>query len=126
MDWAEIVGILVNSLILPILAWGVSELTKYFSKRIKNETAEKYVNFAVDAVYTAVQTTMQIFVSTLKNSGEWNAEAAKTAFDHAKALALVTMGEDVREAITEISGDLDAWIEARIEATIAEIKEEKK
>lgn len=126
MNWTEIIGILINSLILPILAWGVSELTKYLSKRIKNETAEKYVNFAVDAVYTAVQTTMQTFVSTLKKSGEWNAEAAKTALEHAKALALVTMGEEAQEAITEISGDLDAWIEARIEATIAEIKEEKK
>ena len=126
MDWTEIIGVLVNSLILPILAWGVSELTKYLSGRIKNETAEKYVNFAVDAVYTAVQQTMQTYVSTLKNSGEWSEEAAKTAFDNAKAVALVTMGETAQEAIKEISGDLDAWIEAKIEACIAEIKGEKK
>ena len=122
MEITEIISIVVNSLVLPLLAWGVSELTKFLSIKIKNETAEKYVNFAVDAVYTAVEQTMQTYVSTLKQSGEWNEETAQMAFDNAKALALVTMGTTAQEIITEMAGDLDAWVDAKIEACTLELK----
>lgn len=122
MEITEIISIVINSLVLPLLAWGVSELTKFLSIKIKNETAEKYVNFAVDAVYTAVEQTMQTYVSTLKQSGEWNEETAQMAFDNAKALALVTMGTTAQEIITEMAGDLDAWVDAKIEACTLELK----
>ena len=124
MELTDIIALIIETALIPILAWGVAKLTAYMDEKIKNETAEKYVNFAVDAVYTAVQQTMQTYVSALKKSGEWNAETAETAFNNAKALALVTMGVKAQEVITELSGDLEAWLDARIEACTLELKGE--
>lgn len=126
MEITEIIAIVIETALLPILAWGVAKFTAYLDEKIKNETAEKYVNLAVDAVYSAVQQTMQTYVSALKKSGEWNEETARKAFENAKAIALVTMGSAAREAIAEMTGDLDAWLEARIEACTLQIKEESK
>lgn len=122
MDWTEIISIAINSLILPILAWGVAELTKFLSLKIKNETAEKYITFAIEAVHSAVAETAQTYVTVLKENGEWNEETARTAFDNAKALALVTMGSTAQDIIREMTDDLDAWIEAQIEASTYALK----
>lgn len=124
MEIMDIIALIVETALLPILAWGVAELTKYLSSKIKNETAEKYVNFAVEAVHSAVKETAQTYVSTLKKSGEWNDETARIALDNAKAIAIITMGSAAQEAISELTGDVDAWLEARIEAAIYEMKGE--
>ena len=124
MEIADIIALIIETALIPILAWGVAKLTSHLDKKIENETAEKYVNFAVDAVYTAVQQTMQTYVSALKKSGEWNEETAEIAFNNAKALALVTMGAKAQEVIAELAGDLDAWLDAKIEACTLEIKGE--
>lgn len=124
MELTDIIALIIETALIPILAWGVAKLTAHLDKKIENETAEKYVNFAVDAVYTAVQQTMQTYVSALKKSGEWNEETAEIAFNNAKALALVTMGAKAQEVIAELAGDLDAWLDAKIEACTLEIKGE--
>lgn len=124
MELTDIIALIIETALIPILAWGVAKLTSHLDKKIENETAEKYVNFAVDAVYTAVEQTMQTYVSALKKSGEWNEETAEIAFNNAKALALVTMGAKAQEVIAELAGDLDAWLDAKIEACTLEIKGE--
>ena len=124
MELTDIIALIIETALIPILAWGVAKLTSHLDKKIENETAEKYVQFAVDAVYTAVQQTMQTYVSALKKSGEWNEETAEIAFNNAKALALVTMGAKAQEVIAELAGDLDAWLDAKIEACTLEIKGE--
>ncbi len=122
MEIYEIIAIVIETAIIPILAWGVAKLTAHLDKKIKNETAQKYVDLAVDAVYTAVQQTMQVYVSTLKKEGKWNEETAQAAFTNAKMTALSVMGTAAQEAIGELTGDLDAWLDAKIEACILEIK----
>jgi hypothetical protein len=124
MELTDIIALIIETALIPILAWGVARFTAYLDEKIKNETAEKYVNFAVDAVYTAVEQTMQTYVSALKKGGEWNEETAEIAFNNAKALALVTMGVKAQEVIAELAGDLDAWLDAKIEACTLEIKGE--
>lgn len=124
MELTDIIALIIETALIPILAWGVAKLTSHLDKKIENETAEKYVNFAVDAVYTAVEQTMQTYVSALKKSGEWNEETAQIAFNHAKSLALVTMGATAQKVIAEMAGDLDAWIDAKIEACTLELKGE--
>ncbi len=124
MDKTEMISMLIDVLILPLLAWAVSEFRKYISAKIKNEKAEKYVNLATDAVYTAVQQTMQTYVSTLKKNGEWNEESAQKAFEQTKVTAIAVMGEEAKNAVVELTGDFDAWITAKIEAYTLQIKAE--
>lgn len=122
MELTDIIALVIETALIPILAWGVAKLTAHLDKKIENETAEKYVNFAVDAVYTAVEQTMQTYVSALKKSGEWNEETAQNAFNRAKSLALVTMGATAQKVVAEMAGDLDVWIDAKIEACTLELK----
>lgn len=124
MEITDIIALLIETALIPILAWGVAKLTSHLDKKIENETTEKYVKFAVDAVYTAVEQTMQTYVSALKKSGEWNEETAQIAFNNAKALALVTMGTTAQKVIIEMAGDLDTWLDAKIEACTLELKGE--
>lgn len=124
MELTDIIALIIETAIIPILAWGVAKLTSHLDKKIENETTEKYVKFAVDAVYTAVEQTMQTYVSALKKSGEWNEETAQIAFNNAKVLALVTMGTTAQKVIIEMAGDLDTWLDAKIEACTLELKGE--
>lgn len=124
MDYTEIISVVISSLILPLLTWAVAEFTKYISTKIKNEQAEKYINLATDAVYTAVQQTMQTYVSALKKSGEWNEETAQKAFEQAKLTAITVMGEEAKNTVVELTGDFDAWITAKIEAYTLQVKAE--
>lgn len=124
MDIVEIISTIVSALLLPLLTWAVAEFKSYISAKIKNENAEKHINLAADAVYTAVQQTMQTYVSTLKKSGEWNAESAQKAFEYAKLTAIIIMGEQAKNAVVELTGDFDAWISAKIEAYTLQIKAE--
>ena len=122
MNITDILALIVETALLPILAWGVAEFTKYLSKKIENETTEKYIKFALDAVHSAVKETAQTYVSSLKSSGEWNEETAQIAFENAKAIAIVTMGKAAQEAVQEMTGDIDAWLEAQIEASTYALK----
>ena len=124
MDWTEIISIAINAIILPILAWGVAELTAYLTQKVKNETADKYIKLAGEAVNTAVKEVSQTYVSALKKSGEWTAENAQEAFRRAKITALAIMGTEAKKAVEELTEDFDAWMKAKIEAAILDQKKE--
>lgn len=125
MDWNDIIVIFADLILLPLLAWGIKELSAYLKTRIQNDHAKKYLDIASDAVYNAVESTMQTFVSTMKKNGAWTKETAEEAFMAAKSTALLAMGAEAQKVITEVSGDLDIWLESKIEACIYEIKEQK-
>jgi hypothetical protein len=124
MEITDIIALILETAFIPILAWGVAKLTAHLDKKIQNETAQKYVDLAIDSVYTAVEQTMQVYVSALKKNGEWNEKTADAAFVNAKMTALAIMGTAAQEAIGQLTGDIDTWLDAKIEACILEIKGE--
>lgn len=126
MEWESILELFVSAVFLPLLAWGVAELKKYIDAKVKNEHIEKYLGIASDAVYNAVESTMQTFVSTMKKNGTWTKEAADEAFVAARVSALMTMGVEAQKVVEEVAGDLDLWLEQKIEATLYEIKERER
>jgi hypothetical protein len=87
MTTAEILSLIVNAALVPLLAWGVSELTAFLKSRANNEALNKYFDMANDAVVTAVKEVMQTYVSTLKKAGNWTEETAKEALRMAKLKA---------------------------------------
>jgi len=119
----EIITLIINAMLLPLITWGISELTAYLKKKVSNEALNKYFDQACDAVVTVVREVMQTFVSTAKKNGTWNKETADEALALAKAKAVQIMGATAYKALTDIVGDVDAWLISKIEAAILEAKQ---
>lgn len=123
MDINELVALLVNAAIIPLLAWTVTSLTAYLKQKANNDKLDKYFDLANDAVITAVGETMQTFVSEMKKSGDWNKEAAARALSMAKFKAQEIMGAAAYLALGKIVGDVDAWLTSKIEAATLAVKQ---
>lgn len=124
----QIVSACVPVLCLLITAGGayaVSLLrreTAKLQKKLDNETANKYMDMAVEAVEQAVTSTAQTFVDALKSSGGFTKEKQLEAFQKSKDKALAILGDTAVAALNEIYGDFDAWIDTKIEQVCRDLK----
>lgn len=96
--------------------------TARIEKELDNETAAKYMNMAADAVAQAVTYTAQTFTDALKAEGKFTKERQIEAFNKAKDKTLEILGDAVVNALGEIYGDFDTWVETKIEQVCREIK----
>lgn len=124
----EILGALVPILCLLITAGGmylvaiINKRTKQIEQQVANETANKYIEMAKDAVVQAVTYTAQTFVDALKSQNAFTLERQLEAFCTARDKALEILGDTAVAALDEIYGDFDTWLETRIEAECRSIK----
>ena len=96
--------------------------TAQIQQQIDNDTASKYMDMACDAVTQAVTYTAQTFVDTLKAEDAFTKEKQIEAFNMAKDKTLEILGDTAVEALGEIYGDLDTWLDTKIEQVCREIK----
>lgn len=124
----QIVSACVPVLCLLITAGGgylvalLRKETAQLQQELNNNTANKYMNMACDAVAQAVTYTAQTFVDTLKAEGAFTKEKQLEAFEKAKNKALEILGDTAVAALGEIYGDFDVWLETKIEQVCREIK----
>lgn len=110
-------------ILLKILYNFVVAYTAEKSEKIENEKVRGYVNDAVKAVMTAVTSTFQTYVDSLKKQGKFDEEAQKIAFNTARDTALLMLTQDMREAVTTLYGDFDTWLSKTIEQFVLANKE---
>lgn len=96
--------------------------TTQLQKGIDNDTANKYIDMACDAVTQAVTYTAQTFVDALKAEDAFTKEKQLEAFCIAKKKVVQILGDSAVAALEEIYGDFDAWMNTRIEQVCREIK----
>ena len=109
--------------LLKILYNFVVAYTAEKSEKIENEKVRGYVNDAVKAVMTAVTSTFQTYVDSLKKQGKFDKEAQKIAFNTARDTALLMLTQDMRDAVTTLYGDFDTWLTKTIEQLVLANKE---
>ena len=109
--------------LLKILYNFVVAYTAEKSEKIENEKVRGYVNDAVKAVMTAVTSTFQTYVDSLKKQGKFDEEAQKIAFNTARDTALLLLTQDMRDAVTTLYGDFDTWLSKTIEQFVLANKE---
>lgn len=112
----SILQTIVSLVIVPAVIVLGNAAFNFIKTKTANAKLDKYLDMANDAVTTAVAQTMQTFVSTLKSKGEWTEDSAKEALSMAKLKAQEIMGAAALKALPEIVGDVDAWIESKVEA----------
>jgi len=125
----ELLMTLIQAVIIPAIPILVGYLVKLLKAKaeqttvkINNELVRQYLQEAIDAVLQAVTYTSQTYVDSLKKQDRFDADAQKVAFATAKEVALALFTEEAKKMIAELYGDLNVWLDTKIEQTVNEQK----
>ena len=125
MEWMTLVYKILEVCIVPLL--GI--LTTYFVKYVKtksleiqnkidNDTADKYIRMVDETISSCVIAVTQTYVDALKKENAFTKEAQKEAFKMAYNSVMSLLTVEAKEYLTNIYGDLSAYIATRIEAEV--------
>lgn len=121
----ELVTQIFELIIIPLLGIITTYVVKLVNKKIAeidssidNETASKYFEMLDNTITSCVLATTQTYVDSLKNSGEFTKEAQKEAFNKTYSAVMNILSEDAVEYLNNIVGDLNTYIESKIESEI--------
>lgn len=89
--------------------------TAQLQQQVDNDTADKYIGMACEAVTQVVAYTAQTFVDALKAEGAFTKEKQLEAFNDSKDKVLEILGDTAVEALNEIYNDFDLWLDTKIE-----------
>ena len=122
MDWMAIVVPISVAAATALISWGLSLLTALVKAKVNNETVKEYLTNALDIVDSAVKTTYQTYVESLKAENKFDKDAQLAALQKAKYTIISQLSAGAKDYITQAYGDLDAWIETQIEAKLYNLK----
>ena len=83
-----------------------------------NMTIKAFLTEATDAVSTAVTYTSQTFVDALKKEGKFDKDKQQEALKKSLDKAISLLSESAKNALTDIYGDLEAYLTSKIEAEV--------
>lgn len=121
----EIVIQIIQVCVIPLLGILTKYLVDYLTakrneinSKTDNETAQKYTNMIYQTVVDCVIATNQTYVDSLKKSGSFDEAAQKEAFNRTMNAIMTILSDDVKEYITEATGDLNTYLTQLIEAEV--------
>lgn len=135
MDWTPVLT-QIMTIVVPVLGAVLTALGGYTIILLRKKSAEMqkgleaqdlgilntYVGIAEDAIVDAVAYVQQTLVDNLKGTEAWTPEKKTEVFEAAKKRAMELMSSVVQQAIVQLKGDLEKWVETSIEATIKNSK----
>lgn len=123
MNWNQVLEMIIQMLIIPLIAYGLALLRGYIVRKVKIAQVESILLQATLAVEIAVKETAQTYVDELKDLDIFGEDAHLAAFRKAKARALQILTPAAQELLERAVGDINGYIEALIEATVNDLKE---
>lgn len=125
----EMLEMIMTVVIIPAIPIVVGALVKSLSKWVKkqsiqmeNEVIESYLIDISEIVLQAVMHTSQTYADSLKEQGAFNLEAQEIAFQKTKETIMILLAQDAKDFITRMYGDLDLWLDTKIEQLVKELK----
>lgn len=125
----EVISTLLSVVILPaipILVKYLVDALRAWSERqgaeFDNATASRYLSEITDTVAQAVTCTTQTYVDTLKAQGKFDEAAQKVAFQKTKENVLLLLTKEAKDFISMTYGDLNLWIDSKVEQMVKETK----
>ena len=126
MEWLALLYQILEVCIIPLL--GI--LTAYFVKwvnaksveiqnKVDNDTADKYIAMLDDTICACVIATTQTYVEALKKENAFTKEAQKEAFNLTFNAVMAVLTDEAKAYLSEIYGDLTAYITNKIEAEVS-------
>jgi hypothetical protein len=129
MNWTEIIERAFELLIYPMISALSIYLINLASAKIaelkqkaKNDEQKKYLDMLDNTITSAVMATTQTYVDSLKKQGKFDEEAQKVAFKQTYDAVVAVLSADASKYLSEIVGDLQAYITTKIEATVGQTK----
>ena len=125
MEWLPLLYQVLEVCVIPLL--GI--LTAYFVKwvnaksveiqnKVDNDTADKYIAMLDDTICACVIATTQTYVDALKKDNAFTKEAQQEAFNLTYNAVMAVLTEEAKKYLTNIYGDLTAYITNKIEAQV--------
>ena len=125
MEWLEILYTIFEYCFLPLLmvltVVAIKWLTvkeKQITSTMENELDQKYTAMLFETIRDCVSATTQTYVSTLKAQGKFDDEAQKAAFTKTFDAVMAILTDDAKAYLTNIYGDLEVYLTAKIEAEV--------
>lgn len=125
MDWGlffEELLIVVITTITPFVAYAITRYFHSAADDIVNESTRFYVEKAIDIIHDIVIEINQTYVDSLKSKGEFTQEAQQVAKQTAIAKANQMICQEMKDAIADIYGSFNAFLQTKIESTVHEEK----
>jgi hypothetical protein len=108
--------------LVPLLITLINKKTEELRANNQYKDLNKYITLGEDAICTAVVAVTQSYVDALKKTGEWNDETKQVAFIEARNQAILIMSQATKDAIAAAYGDLNAWIDNKVEFYVSKTK----
>ena len=105
---------ILTKYIVDVLAMKRDEI----NTRIDSETVKKYTSMINATISECVIATNQTYVNSLKDANAFDEAAQKEAFKKTKEAVLMMLSKDMIDYIIEISGDINIYLEQKIEAEV--------
>lgn len=135
MEFSEIINYIlyvVLTVILPVVATYVVNLIKAKIKEsnviadtTQNENLTKIIENALSDVMDAVLYINQIYVDSLKSSGNFDNDAQKNAFNRAYVEAMNMISDESKKIIEQVYGSFDKWLKLKIETSVNVAKKQQ-
>ena len=126
MNWQQIlinITITVAAALLTALgSWVLVKVKNLVATKIKNTKTQALLLGAVDVDASVVKATYQTYVQAIKGTEAWTQEAQKNALQQALRNAQVQLSTEAKDYIQANFGDVGAWVQNQIEATLYDLK----
>lgn len=122
MNINDVITVVLESVLVPALIYGVYLLRNYLNAKIKSAQLRDILDQATDAAVKAVSETSQVYVDNIKGTTEWNEEAQRHAFEMSKARLLDLLSVESWQLLETVTGNAQAYLEAAIEEAVRDSK----
>lgn len=125
MDWLALLSDIFEVCVLPLLGVLTMYLVKFIqvksteiTNKVDNDLVDKYVAMLAVTIENCVIATNQTYVESLKQTGKFDAEAQKTAFNMTKNAVMAILSDEAKKYLESAVGDLNEYITQQIEAAV--------
>ena len=132
MELQELLTTITQMVFIPLLIALTGYAVKWINAKannlkanIQNEYAQKYIDMLNDTITAAVIAVNQTYVDALKDQNAFTKEAQEEAFKRVYETVMLSLTEEADKYLSEIVGDLNAYITAKIEEQVKINKQPK-
>ena len=125
MEWLSLLYQVLEVCVIPLLGILTAYAIRYINikseeiqTKVDNDIADKYIALLADTISACVMATNQTYVEALKKQGSFTIEAQKEAFNLTFDAVMLVLTDEAKDYLTEIYGDLTAYITSKIEAEV--------
>lgn len=122
MNWQTILIEVAAAILAALGSWVLVKVKTLVSTKIKDQKSQTLLTGAIDVVASVVKATYQTYVQAIKGTDAWTAEAQKNALQQAADAAQKQLSTEAKEYIQANFGDVGAWVQNQIEATLYDLK----